>query len=113
MWKFVLAASRSQLGGNASHRRTEMSAFQNMPTEQPKLKGGAERMRRYRERKRRGVICVASVPIYEEDIEALVARRRLKLEDKGKPGKVAAAVEYLVDDWTKGKLVPKGDAQQD
>ncbi len=46
-------------------------------------------------------------------LEALVARRRLKLEDKGKPGKVAAAVEYLVDDWTKDKLVPKGDAQQD
>ena len=66
-----------------------------------------------RERKRRGVICVASVPIYEEDIEALVARRRLKLEDKGKPGKVAAAVEYLVDDWVRGELGSGGDAQQD
>ena len=78
--------------------------------EQPSRNNSAERMRRYRERKRRGVICVASVPIYEEDIEALVARRRLKLEDKGKPGKVAAAVEYLVDDWVKGRLVPRGDA---
>ena len=86
-----------------------MKTFENMPAEQPKLKGGAERMRRYRERKRRGVICVASVPIYEEDIEALVARRRLKLEDKGKPGKVAAAVEYLVDDWVRGELGPGGD----
>ncbi len=80
-----------------------------MQAEQPSPKGSAKRMRRYRERKRRGVICVASVPIYEEDIEALVARRRLKLEDKGKPGKVAAAVEYLIDDWTKGKLAPAGD----
>ena len=27
-----------------------------------------------------------------------------------KKAKVAVAVEYLVDDWAKGKLVPKGDA---
>ena len=80
-----------------------------MQAEQPRLKPGAERMRRYRERKRRGVVCVAPVPIYEEDIEALVAHRRLKLEDKGKPGKVAAAVEYLVDAWVRGELAPKGD----
>ncbi len=81
-----------------------------MQAEQQSLSSSAERTRRYRERKRRGVVCVASVPIYEEDIEALVARRRLKLEDKGKPGKVAAAVEYLIDDWTKGKLTPAGNA---
>ncbi len=81
-----------------------------MQAEQPKPKSGAARMRPYRERKRRGVICVASVPIYEEDIEALVARRRLKLEDKGKPGKVAEAVEYLVDAWVRDELAPGGDA---
>jgi hypothetical protein len=81
-----------------------------MPAEQPKPKSGAERMRRYRERKRRGVICVASVPIYEEDIEALVAHGHLKPEDKGKPGKVAEAVKYLVDAWVRGELAPKGDA---
>ncbi len=81
-----------------------------MQAEQPSPKGSAKRMRRYRERKRQGVVCVAPVPIYEEDIEALVARRRLKLEDKGKPGKVAAAVEYLVDAWVRGELGPGGDA---
>ncbi len=81
-----------------------------MQAEQPSPKGGAERMRRYRERKRQGVVCVAPVPVYELDINTLVAHRRLKLEDKGKPGKVAAAFEYLVDDWVRGELAPKGDA---
>ena len=84
-----------------------------MQAEQPSPNGSAERMRRYRERKRRGVVCVARVPIYDLDIDALVAHRRLKPEDKNDTGKVAAAVEYLVDDWAKGELVPKGDAQQD
>jgi hypothetical protein len=81
-----------------------------MPAEQSELKGGAERMRRYRERKRQGVVCVAPVPIYELDINTLVAQGRLKPEDKSDPGKVAAAVEYLVDDWAKGKLGVGGDA---
>ena len=67
-------------------------------------------MRRYRERKRRGVVCVARVPIYDLDIDALVAHRRLKPEDKNDTGKVAEAVEYLVDAWVRGELgPPKGD----
>ncbi len=53
-----------------------------MQAEQPRLKPGAERMRRYRERKRQGVLCVAPVPVYENDIDALVACVRLKPEDK-------------------------------
>ncbi len=48
-----------------------------MQAEQPSRNSSAERMRRFRERKRRGVICVASVQIYEDDIVALVARLRL------------------------------------
>ena len=56
------------------------------------------------------MVCVAQVPIYDLDIDVLVAKRRLKPEDKTDPGKVAEAVEYLIDDWARGKLVPKGDA---
>ena len=84
-----------------------------MQAQQQSLSSGAARTRLYRQRKRQGVVCVAPVPIYDQDIDALVAQGRLKPEDKSDPGKVAAAVEYLVDDWAKGKLVPKGDAQQD
>ena len=78
--------------------------------EQHSLNSGTERMRRFRERKKRGVICVAPVPVYELDIDALVAQGRLKPEDRNDAGKVAEAVEYLIDDWTKGKLAPAGDA---
>ncbi len=81
-----------------------------MQAEQQSLSSSAERTRRYRERKKRGVICVAPVPVYELDIDALVAQGRLKPEDKSDAGKVAEAVEYLIDDWTKGKLVRKSDA---
>ena len=52
-----------------------MKAFEDMQAEQPKLKGGAERMRRYRERKRQGVVCVAPVPIYELDINTDIRKR--------------------------------------
>ncbi len=41
-----------------------------MQAEQPSPKGSAKRMRRYRERKRQGVVCVAPVPVYENDIDA-------------------------------------------
>ena len=43
-------------------------------------------------------------------IGALVKRRRLKPEVKGDTGQIAEAVECLVDDWTKRKLMPRGDA---
>lgn len=79
-----------------------------MQAEQPGLKSGAERMRRYRERRRRGVVCVAPVPIYENDIDALVACGRLKPEAKADTGKVVEAVEYLIDDWVRGEPIPKG-----
>ncbi len=69
-----------------------------------------ERQRRYRERKRQGVLCMARVPIYTLDAEALVKRGRLRLEDEGNRDKIVEAVEALVDDFTEGKLVPAGDA---
>ncbi len=70
--------------------------------------GSAERMRRYRERKRQGVVCIVQVPIYQLDAEALVTRNRLKPEHESHPAKI---VEALVDDFTEGKLVPAGDGQ--
>ena len=69
----------------------------------------AERQRRYRERKRQGVLCMARVPIYALDAEAFVKRGRLKPEDEGNRAAIVEAVEALVDDFTEGKLVPAGD----
>ncbi len=66
---------------------------------------GAERQRRYRERKRQGVVCVARVPIYALDVEKLVAHSRLAPRDENNAAKIAEAVEDLVDDFTGGKLV--------
>jgi len=80
-----------------------------MQSETVEASNGAERMRRYRERKRQGVICIARVPIYALDVETLVARNRLKPEDESNTAKIAEAVEALVDDFTEGKLVPGGD----
>ncbi len=77
-----------------------------MHTEQHSPSSSTDRTRRCRERKRRGVVCVAPVPIYKADIRALVKRRRLRPEDRNDTSKIASAVEYLVDDWTKGKLTP-------
>ncbi len=70
----------------------------------------AERMRRYREWKRQGVICMVQVPVYPLDAEALVKCGRLRPEDEGNREKIAEAVELLVDDFTQGRLVPLNDA---
>ncbi len=70
----------------------------------------AERMRRYRDRKRQGVLCMARVPVYPLDVEAFVKRGRLRPEDEGNREKIAEAVEALVDDFTEGELLPAGDA---
>jgi len=70
------------------------------------MSNGAERQRRYRERRRQGVVCVAQVPIYALDVETLVARNRLEPDDQNDTAKIAEAVEALVDDFTEGKLGP-------
>ena len=70
----------------------------------------AERQRRYRDRKRQGVVGLIRVPIYALDAEARVARGRLKPEDEGNRAAIVEAVEALVDDFTEGNLVPAGDA---
>ncbi len=79
----------------------------------PKVTGNdntaAERMRRYRERKRNGMLFMAQVPIYALDAEAFVKCGRLKPEDEGNREKIAEAVEALVDQFTEGRLVPARD----
>ena len=69
------------------------------------LSNGAERMRRYRERKRQGVVCIARVPVYVLDVEALVTGNRLKPDEQNDTAKISAAVEALVDDFTEDNLI--------
>ena len=76
-----------------------------MQSENHEVSNGAERQRRYRERKRQGVVCIVQVPIYCRDVETLVTRNRLKPEDQNETAKISAAVEALVDDFTEGKLI--------
>ncbi len=80
-----------------------------MQSERREVSNGAARQRRYRKRKRQGVVCIARVPVYALDAEMLVKGRRLAPEDENNAAKIAAAVEALVDDFTEGKLVPGGD----
>ncbi len=82
-----------------------------MQTGNYEVSNGAERMRRYRERKRQGVVCVARVPIYALDAEILVARNRLELDDQNDTAKISAAIEALVDDFTEGKLIAANERQ--
>ncbi len=74
-------------------------------TQTVELSNGAERMRRYRDRKRQGVVCVAQLPVYVLDVEMLVARNRLEPDDQNDTAKIAGAIEALVDDFTEGKLI--------
>ncbi len=71
--------------------------------------GSTERMRRYRERKRQGVVCVVQVPVYALDVEMLVTRNRLRPEGQYDAAKITEAIEALVDDFTEGKLLPVSD----
>ena len=80
-----------------------------MQSETAEVSSGTERQRRYRERKRQGVVCIARVPVYALDVEMLVKGKRLAPEDESNTAKIAEAVEALLDDFTEGKLVPGGD----
>ena len=66
---------------------------------------GATRQRRYRERKRQGVVCIAQVPVYVLDVETLVARSRLEPDNQNDAAKISAAIEAMVDDFTVGKII--------
>ncbi len=48
----------------------------------------AERIRRYRERKRQGVICMVQVPVYPLEAKALVMCGRFRPEDEGNREKI-------------------------
>ena len=76
-----------------------------MQSEATEVSNGAERQRRYRKRKRQGVICIAMVPIYALDVETLVASNRLELDSQNNAAKISAAIEAMVDDFTEGKLI--------
>jgi hypothetical protein len=69
------------------------------------VSNGAERMRRYRARKRQGVVCIARVPVYVLDVEALVTRNRLKPAEQNDTMKISEAIEALVDDFTEDNLI--------
>ena len=81
-----------------------------MQAEQHSLNSSTERMRRYRERKRQGVITFVQCPIYARDVEILVATNRLKTEDESNRAKIAEVIEDLIDDYTEGRLITKSDA---
>ena len=76
-----------------------------MQSEATEVSNGAERQRRYRKRKSQGVVCIARVPIYVLDAEALVQNNRLKPDGQNDTAKISAAIETLVDDFTEGKLI--------
>ncbi len=69
------------------------------------VSNGAERQRRYRERKRQGVVCIARVPVYVLDVEALVTSNRLKADEQNDTAKISEAIEALVDDFTEDNLI--------
>jgi len=58
----------------------------------------AERQRRYRERRRRGVL-IAWAELTPECIEAMIARGRLPAADTTDARSLGAAVSRLVAEW--------------
>ena len=75
------------------------------------VSNGAERMRRYRARKREGVVCMARVPVYVLDVEALVQNNRLKPAEQNDTAKISEAIEALVDDFTEDNLIAGNERQ--
>ena len=75
-------------------------------------RSSAERTRLYRERQREGVVCVAQVPIYAGDVAELVEHGRLDRDDEDDREAIAEVIEQLVDDFTEGKLVLRGDGSR-
>ena len=62
-------------------------------------------MHPYREWQRKGVACVARVPIYTADVEKLVQVDRLRAHEAADRQSIATAIELLVDDFAKGWLI--------
>ena len=62
------------------------------------LSSAAERQRRYRERRRRGVL-IAWAEVAPECVEALISRGRLRPEDSTDARLLGAALARLVAEW--------------
>jgi hypothetical protein len=62
----------------------------------PRLSSAAERMRLYRERRRRGLSCV-KVQLRRTEVDALIARGLLEPADRQDRGVLAAALHRYLD----------------
>jgi len=62
----------------------------------PRLSSGAQRMRRYRERHRRGLSCV-KVQLRRSEVDALIACGLLEPADRQDRGVLAAALHRYLD----------------
>ena len=82
-----------------------------MQSEAAEASNGADRQRRYRKRKRQGVVCIARVPVYVLDVETLATHNRLKPDEQNDTAKISAAIEAMVDDFTEGRLVTASDGE--
>ena len=62
----------------------------------PRLSPGAQRMRRYRERRRRGLSCI-KVQLRRSEVDALIACGLLEPADRQDRGVLAAALHRYLD----------------
>ena len=58
----------------------------------------AERMRRVRQRSRQGLFCL-TLELRQSEVDALVARARLKLEERTSRAAIANAIYSVLDDF--------------
>jgi len=62
----------------------------------PRLSPGAQRMRHYRERRRRGLRCV-TIQVRHSEVDALVTRRLLAPEECANRGALRQAIHRFLD----------------
>jgi hypothetical protein len=62
----------------------------------PRLSSGAQRMRRYRERRRRGLACIR-VQLRRSEVDALIACGLLEPAERQDRGVLAAALHRYLD----------------
>lgn len=62
----------------------------------------AERVRRFRDRRRKGVLYLVSVPVTAKLVAALAADDKLAAESAGDRQKIAAAVASVLEEWARG-----------
>jgi hypothetical protein len=69
-----------------------MTEFENLP----RVSSGAQRMRRYRERRRRGLSCI-KVQLRRSEVEALIACKLLEPTEREDRRALAAALHQYLD----------------